>query len=162
MAASLFDPVPATPPSQEGYVLCAFENLMLAIPRADVVTIEQGTELAAALPGEAALGWFASSQGPWPAYALNRELQLHVEPTGSRTFLVFVRSDPWPLGILCDSVRILGARETLSPLALPALMQDAEGMISGVARIAKGSLVLICRAGGLAAHLAAHQMELAA
>jgi hypothetical protein len=162
MTASLFEPVPATPADANGFVLCEFAGTTLAVPQTDVVTIEQGSELSAALPGEAALGWFASAQGPWPAYALDRELRLHTQLPDARTFLLFVRNEPWPLGLLCESVRIVRTREALSTLPLPNVMRDESGLIESVARLAKGQLALICRSGGLADFLSNHLLELAA
>jgi hypothetical protein len=162
MTLSLFDPVPATPANTNGFVLCEFEGMTLAVPQTDIVTIEQGSELSAALPGEAALGWFASAQGPWPAYALDRELRLHTQLPSQRTFLLFVRNQPWPLGLLCESVRIVRTRESLAALPVPSVMQDESGLIESVARLAKGQLALICRSGGLATFLSKHLLELAA
>jgi CheW-like domain len=160
--SSLFDPVPAPIKATDGFVLCDFDGITLAIPQADVVTIEQGSELSAALPGESSLGWFASSQGPWPAYALNRELQLLESTPASRSFLLFVQGEPWPLGLLCEGVRIVRGRDTLTTLPLPSVMQEQGGFVEGVTRLEKGKIAFICRRGGIAAYLAEHLMELAA
>ena len=160
--SSLFDPVPVPIKAADGFVLCDFDGITLAIPQTDVVTIEQGSELSAALPGESSLGWFASSQGPWPAYALNRDLRLVESMPALRSFLLFVEGEPWPLGLLCESVRIVRGRESLTTLPLPTVMQEREGLIESVARMEKGKIAFVCRRGGIAAYLAQHLMELAA
>lgn len=137
----------------EGFVLGELGNLSIAIPRTDVVSIEHGSELSAALPGEPEVGWFSSAHGPWPVYALDAELR----PTFTRvagSFLVFLRSEPFPVGLLCERVRVLRARSELTVQSLPAVINDDSGPICGVARIEKARLVWVLREGQLAMHLA--------
>lgn len=160
MSDSLFDPIPVVRREATGYVFCEFEGVTLAIPQSDVITIEQGSELSAALPGETALGWFASADGPWPAYALNRDLKLHSTLPDARTFLVFVRSQPLPLGLLCESIRIV--RDNFSAAPLPDVMRERNGFVQHVVRLARGQLALICESGGIAEHLADQTLERAA
>jgi hypothetical protein len=154
----LFAPVePLAPTAPEGFVLGELASLSIAIPQADVLSIEHGGELSAALPGEPEAGWFSSAQGPWPVYALDADMR----PTAPRvpgSFLVFLRSQPVPIGLLCERVRILRARSELSVQSLPPIMKDDSGMIRGMARIDKAQLAWVLREGQLAMHLA-HRSE---
>lgn len=154
MHDDLFAPVePLAPAVAEGFVLGELADLSIAIPRADVLSIEHGGELSAALPGEPEAAWFSSAQGPWPVYALDADLR----PIANRvpgSFLVFLRAQPFPVGLLCERVRILRARSELAVQPLPAVMKDESGVICGMARIDKARLVWVVREGQLAMHLA--------
>ncbi|MBC7982461.1 MAG: hypothetical protein H7Y02_01265 [Candidatus Obscuribacterales bacterium] len=118
-----------------GYVLCEFDGLAIAIPQSDVFAIEHGSELAAPLPGENVIGWFASTQGPWPVYALNRSLGIATHLSTERSFIVFLKADTWPLGILAQSVRIIGNATELTTQQIPGPLAKYANGINGVARI---------------------------
>jgi hypothetical protein len=154
MDDDLFAPAePSAPAAAEGFVLGDLAGLSIAIPRADVLTIEHGGELSAALPGEPEVGWFSSAHGPWPVYALDADMR----PIASRvsgSFLMFLRAQPFPVGLLCERVRILRARSELTVQSLPAVMKDDSGVICGLARIDTARLVWVLREGQLAMHLA--------
>lgn len=154
-ADDLFAPAAAIdqPAPVEGFVLCEFAGISVAVPQADIVTIEHGSELSAPLPGENALGWFASTQGPWPAYALDAQLDGLSALPPSSSFLVFVKSQPWPVGLMCESVRIVRARTELQVQPLPAIMRANSRGVCGIARLDERHLALVLAEGGLAAHL---------
>jgi hypothetical protein len=157
-ADDLFAPAATVdePARVEGFVLCEFAGISVAVPQADIVTIEHGSDLSAPLPGENAIGWFASAQGPWPAYALDAQLDRLSTPSASSSFLVFVKSQPWPAGLMCDSVRIVRARTELQVQPLPAIMRaNASTPVCGIARLDERHLALVLAEGGLAAHLGA-------
>lgn len=156
-ADDLFAPAAVVdePARVEGFVLCEFAGISVAVPQADIVTIEHGSDLSAPLPGESAVGWFASARGPWPAYALDAQLDRLSTPPSSSSFLVFVKSQPWPAGLMCDSVRIVRARTELQVQPLPAIMRDNASNVCGIARLDEQHLALVLAEGGLAAQLGA-------
>ena len=140
----LFAPDP-TPPAREraGYVLCEFGAIAFAVPQRDVLTIEQTGELAAAMPGERAMGWFESAQGPWPAYALNDDLQPIRDFTGARGFIVFVRATSGPIGLLCETVRIIGNRDDMRSQELPSPLDSVSNALQGVSRLSNTRLAYV-------------------
>jgi hypothetical protein len=143
---NLFAPDADVPPAAQGWVLCEFGNVALAIPRSDVLSIEQGSELAAALHDERAAGWFVGATGPWPAYALDDGLQptrLH----GDCGFIAFLRADPVPLGLLCNNVRIIGRDDELPMQALPAPLAASMPAVEAVARLSPKRLAYVFGAG---------------
>lgn len=158
-AFDLFAPAATVPePAAGGYVVCGFAGLTLAIPHADVAAIEHAAELGAPLPGEAAVGWFNSAQGPWPAFALDERMQLlnHAPP---RSFLAFLHAQPAPLGVLCETVRIARSHAELPVEPLPAIMACGERRFRGVARLDASHLALVLFEGALAAHIAALRLS---
>jgi len=146
-------PMPDTP--TEGFVLCEFDGVTIAVPQSDLVTIEHGNELSAPLPGEPVIGWFNSPQGPWPVHALDQRLRALTEQPATGAYLVFVRSQPWPSGLLCERVRIVRASSELTIQPLPAVLRDPASPIGGIARLDKRTVAWILDEGRLAAHLAA-------
>lgn len=153
-AQDLFAPVPVDIPRAEGYVLCEFGGITLAIEQSDVVTIEHGSELMAPLPGESALGWFEGPHGPWPVYALNADLALLSAAPRERTFLAFLKTDDAPFGLLCENVRIAARRSDLPLSELPSVMREQQGPIRAVSRIAARRIALISGKGAIASHIA--------
>ena len=131
----IFTPDTAVPAPGGGFVVCDFDSIVVAIPQSDVVAIEHGGELAASLPGESALGWYACAHGPWPVYALNAALRLTQNLSSPRSFVVFLKSDPWPRGLLVSSVRIVGKKSDLPLQPLPQPLQAYSPGINGVARM---------------------------
>jgi hypothetical protein len=144
----------ATPVSvATGYVVCDFESMSVAIPQADVVAIEHGGELGASLPGESAFGWFSCPHGPWPVYALDGALRLAQQVSTPRSFVVFLKANPWPRGLLVSAVRIVGKPSDLSLQALPQPLRDYSPGITGVARVERSRLLYAFDTGALAALL---------
>jgi hypothetical protein len=138
----IFAPEPdLTPPAPSGYLVCECDRLTIAIPQADVVTIEHAGELAAPLPGEAVVGWFACNQGPWPVFALDSRLALTQAPQTQRSFLVFLKSQPWPLGLLMNTVKVIGKASDLPLRPLPQPFANFALGIDGVARLSAERLV---------------------
>ncbi len=133
-------------PVKTGYVLCEFEGLALAIPQTDVVAIEHCNELTAPLPGENVIGWFASSHGPWPVYALDRGLGITAQLAVERSFIVFLKADAWPLGILAQSVRIIGNPAELATKNIPGPLAKYANGIKGIARVSAKQLAYIFEA----------------
>jgi hypothetical protein len=152
-ADDFFAPTPAAVPRAKGYVLCEFDGLTVAIEQSDVLSIEHGSELRARLPGEPALGWFEGAQGPWPVYGLNANLELIQVAPHDRSFLAFLKTDDAPLGLLCESVRIVARRSDLNASALPTAMQGGLGPVRAVSRIDTHRLALITGERAIAQHI---------
>jgi hypothetical protein len=152
MNTDLFAPDATDVPSPSGWVVCELDDFALAIPRADVLSIEQGSDLAAALHDESAAGWFASPNGPWPAYLLGNSLQPIHEPNG-HGFIAFVHAQPAPVGVLCKSVRMIGRSEDLPMQPLPAPMTATVPAVSGVVRLSATRLAYVFAAGAIAPFL---------
>lgn len=123
------------PPATAGYVVCELDRISIAVPQIDVHAIEHGGELAAPLPGENAYGWFACDQGPWPVFALNDRLEVTQHVLQPRSFVVFLKSSPFPRGLLARSVRIVGKKSDLATQPLPSPLRAYAPGVSGVARV---------------------------
>jgi hypothetical protein len=152
-APDLFAQVPVAAPHNEGYVLCEFDGVTLAIQHSDIVTIEHGSELMVRMPGESALGWFEGAHGPWPVYGLNAQLELLETLPLDRSFLAFLKTDNAPFGLLCDNVRIASRRDEMPACSLPSVMLDEHGPIRAVSRIDSRRIALITTERGIARHI---------
>jgi len=148
----LFAPIPAPAAAAQGFALCTFDGLTLAIPQTDIASIEHGGELAAPLSGERVFGWFAGAQGPWPVYAFDRALRRcefdYATPRGS--FIVFLKRSDIPLGILCESVQVVGRRTDLNIQALPEPLRGYSPADTGLALLPDGRIALCFASGTLA------------
>jgi hypothetical protein len=137
----------------EALVLCELHALTLAIPQSDVVSIEHRAELSPAAADESAIGWFDTTSGLWPAYAIDAQLQPLSAARASGSFLVFVFAQPRPMGLLCESVRIVRRRAEIDVQPLPAVMQRDGGVVRGISRMDKARVALVFGEGGVARHL---------
>jgi chemotaxis signal transduction protein len=149
----LFAPIAPPAPAAHGIVLCEFDGLTVAVPQEDVLTIEHGSQLAAPLSGEKVMGWFESDRGPWPVYALTRRLELLEEAGLQRAFLVFLKTELAPIGILCESVRIVGKSEELKTRPLPEPLRRHAPLGTGIAPLPNGRIALAFGAGVFCAYL---------
>jgi hypothetical protein len=135
-APDIFAPGPdIAPPTGAGYVVCELDRVSIAVPQIDIHAIEHGGELAAPLPGENAYGWFACEQGPWPVFALNDRLEVTQHVLQPRSFVLFLKSSPFPRGLLARSVRIVGKKSDLATQPLPYPLRAYAPGVSGVARV---------------------------
>jgi hypothetical protein len=147
-ANDLFAPDTTPPPSATGWALCEFSSLAFLLPQQDLAGIEQAHELTVALPGETAMGWFASPQGPWPVYAINQQLQsFHIGAKGN--FIVFVHAAPQPIGLLCESIRIIGQQQALKTLPVPAPLCHSSlfASVTAIARLSSQRLAYVVECG---------------
>jgi hypothetical protein len=135
-----------------GCVLFALDELWLVVPQVDVVGIEHGSEFSAPDAVQSRIAWFETSRGYLPVCVLDSSLQPCDTLHASGSYLVFVRSYPVPIGLRCQSVRIVGARSALEVHPLPAVMQG--GVVSGVARIDRSHLAFVLGEGKLPTYLA--------
>jgi len=141
-APDLFAPAQEpTPIVGAGYVLCELDRISIAVPQVDVHAIEHGGELSTPLPGENAYGWFACDQGPWPVFALNDRLEVTQHVLQPRSFVVFLKSSPFPRGLLARSVRIVGKKADLATQPLPYPLRAHAPGVSGVARVDGSRLI---------------------
>jgi hypothetical protein len=137
-----------------GFVLCSFPEICLAVPQTDVACIEHGTEFSVPEALESVIAWFASSRGLWPVCALDSQLRPRPALHASGSFLVFLNADPMPVGLRCESVRIVRSTLELDVHRLPAVMQEtSSGLVRGVARIDRYHLAMILGESKLSRYL---------
>jgi hypothetical protein len=137
-----------------GFVLCSFPEICLAIPQCDVVCIEHGTEFSVPEAIESAIVWFDSSRGPWPVCALDSQLRPRPAMRASGSFLVFLNAHPVPVGLRCESVRVVRSGSELDVHRLPAVMQaSGSGIVRGVARIDRSRLAMVLSEKKLSGYL---------
>lgn len=140
---------------REDFVLCSLPEICLAVPRTDVAHIEHGTEFSVREVTESAIAWFDSARGSWPVCALDAQLRPCPAWQASGSFLVFLNAHPTPLGLRCESVRILRSGSDFDVHRLPAVMQvSGGGIVLGVARIDRSHLAIVIGESKLSPYLA--------
>jgi hypothetical protein len=136
------------------FVLCSFPEICLAVPQSDVNSIEHGTEFSVPEAIESAIAWFDSPRGMWPVCALDSQLLPRPALHASGSFLVFLNAHPIPVGLRCESVRVLRSGLELDTHQLPAVMQaSGPGIVRGIARIDRYHLAMVVDENKLAAYL---------
>lgn len=142
----------STPHGAGGFVLCSFPEICLAVPQSEVASIEHGTAVAEAR--DSAVAWFESARGPWPVCALDSQLRPRPASQGEDSFLVFLDADPIPVGLRCESVRVVRSGFELNVHTVPAVMRaSGSEIIQGVVRVDRSHLVLVLGKNRLSAYL---------
>jgi hypothetical protein len=145
----LADTLPDTteaPPVAQGLLLAEFAGLTLAIPQNDVVAIQHSTELQPAAFTDCISGWFNGAHEQWPVLTLDGALQNTREIDTPRSFVVLLKAHPTPIGLLCESVRVLSTKAALPSQPLPSAF-GAELGIEAVARITREQLAFVFGSG---------------
>jgi hypothetical protein len=144
----------SVPRAGGGLVLCSFPEICLAVPQTDVACIEHGSEFSVPVTIDSAIVWFESSHGPWPVCALDSQLRPRAALQASGSFLVFLNAHPVPVGLRCESVRVVRSGLELDVHRLPAIMQaNSGGLVRGIARIDRYHLAMILAENKLSRYL---------
>jgi hypothetical protein len=145
----LADTLPATPatsPAAQGLLLAEFAGVTLAFPQSDIVAIQHSTELQPAALTDCISGWFPGAHELWPVLSLDGAFQIAREVEAPRSFVVLLKAHPTPIGLSCESVRVLSTKAALPSQPLPPAFGTELG-IEAVARITREQLAFVFGAG---------------
>ncbi|MCK5718066.1 MAG: hypothetical protein KAH77_11300 [Thiomargarita sp.] len=135
------------------YVLLVFDGRYLFIPQHEVESVEIISDVKLIDTSEGVVGWFYGHGLESPVYSLNDNLSLLLEIPKKRDYLVLLKANPQPIGIICDEVESINLqKELLQPQELHVVMKTPTSPIRQLLRY-QDKIACICSGTALVKYL---------
>lgn len=110
-----------------GWMACSFDGMTLLIPRVDIGTRVELSELApvndAARGNGFEVGWIDWRDESWPVYRLGRELEVRELDDSVATLAILVYARGVGRGIVCEQARTLDAPGAVTAHPMPGCLR---------------------------------------
>ena len=139
-------------PGENEYLRIGFGGATFLLPRRASLAVEQRGNLLVNEGGGTVSAWRAAGKDRWPAFCVDRNLQL-LSGSGWQ-WAVFLQSDPHPVGLVADEVQLLPRSEVLvDPFTPPGAAPTRKGHLFSGASVGGGQVLFEFDPNVLAAFL---------
>ena len=129
---STHDRAAAVAAESSGWMACTFDGVTLLLPRADIGTRVELSELAPADEGGAEVGRIEWRDQSWPVYRLDRELGVAALGDSSATLAILVLARGVGRGIVCEQARALDAPGAVTAHPMPGCLRNPASPIAAL------------------------------